>query len=335
VGEPVRPDEVEVESLTAVQGQQFWVLGTGRCAEGSCQVIARTTDAGETFSFRAAPEPVEPSVPTAETEPPGAAEPPGDNLRYEVAGRNAWGYDSELWSSHDAGRTWQQVELPVESVISSVQSEGEKVWAFGTTTVDGGPVILSSPVGSDAWSAADPGLLSSDRIDVPIVADDVVGFLVTHVDGTQTYVRSLDAGVTWEKLTAPACDTPLAGSGVEGALWLYCASAEQAMVAVSTDSGTTWQEQPVPQPQSDLTTMTGIDTASALVTDAATVSIASVGTGIETVRGPYTESDDVWEQVGYVYAEFTDPSTGYLITSGGRLARSDDGGRTWTSVELP
>jgi hypothetical protein len=92
-------------------------------------------------------------------------------------------------------------------------------------------------------------------------------------------------------------------------------------------------------PTSALTTMTGIDPTHALVTDAAELSIVTVGgpeaTGVEPVPGPYSADEDVWSGLGYTYAGFTDPLTGYLITSGGKLARSADGGRDWTPVELP
>ena len=333
-GHPVRPEDVDVESVTAVRDEQFWVLGTGQCPEGRCRVVAHTIDAGETFEFRAGPDPVAPS-----TDPtPGGlvGSDPGTDLRSAVNGRDAWGYDGEVWATHDAGRSWVPVTMPVPATITSIQAWGDTVWAFGVAAADGTPVVFSAPVGEDLWTSAELGLTSTDRLDVPVVADGVVGVLMTHADGEQAYVRSVDGGATWDVVPAPSgCDTPLSSSGVERALWLHCVSGEQALVAVSTDAGTTWAEQEVPLPQSTLTTMTGIDATEALVTDTTSVWIVSMGAGTEPVSGPFAAADDVWDGSGYTYAGFTDPATGYLVTSGGELARSEDGGRTWTPVDLP
>jgi photosystem II stability/assembly factor-like uncharacterized protein len=337
-GVPVKPDDVAVESVTAVRSGSFWVLGTGRCPQGACKVIAHTTDEGATFSFRTGPDPGEP---TRTPGPAGLAEPPGAiDLRYAVTGDDAWGFGEEVWATHDAGRTWAPVAFPVPVAVSSIQAWNDRVWAFGTATTDGAPVVLSSPVAEDQWSEAHVGLASTDRLAAPGVADGVVGAMVTHADGLQEYVRSRDGGSTWEAVPAPSgCETPLSSSGVEGAVWLHCSSAAGAVLAVTTDGGDTWSEQSLPPPSSGLTTMTGIDSEHALVTDATTLSIVAVasdGGAVQQVPGPYTASDDVWADAsGYTYAGFTDPSTGYLITSGGALARSEDGGHHWKPVELP
>jgi photosystem II stability/assembly factor-like uncharacterized protein len=232
------------------------------------------------------------------------------------------------------------VTFPTPVAVSSIQAWGDTVWAFGTATADDSPVVLSSPVAADQWSVADVGLASTDRLAAPVVADGVVGAMVTHADGQQEYVRSRDGGSTWEAVPAPSgCETPLSSSGVEGAVWLHCSSAGGAMLAVTADAGDTWTQQSLPPPSSGLTTMTGIDSEHALVTDATTLSIVTVagdGGAVQPVPGPYTAADDVWaDPSGYTYAGFTDPLTGYLITSGGALARSEDGGRHWEPVELP
>ncbi|CAN5417592.1 hypothetical protein BH18ACT8_BH18ACT8_17670 [soil metagenome] len=342
-GEPVQPSNVEVESVTAVQSNQFWVLGSAQCQQTSCQVIAHTTDAGKSFSFRTGPTPTEgdappPVAPLTSTPTPslpvdaGA----GPDLRYAVTGTDGWGYAGEVWSTHDAGVSWAPVEMPVPAEIFSVQSEETTVWAFGTARGNGAPVVFSAPVGADTWSATEPGLAVTDRMDVPIVAEGITGALVTSADGKHAYLRTLDGGTSWE--LAPLrlnCETPLSASGVTGALWLYCTSPEGGTVAVSTDSGSTGQEQRLPPPSSPLTTMTGIDATHALLTDGRTVSIVTMASGIEPVAAPYDEDDQVWNDVGYTFAGFTDSRTGYLITSGGELARSDDGGRDWSAVELP
>jgi photosystem II stability/assembly factor-like uncharacterized protein len=222
-----------------------------------------------------------------------------------------------------------------------VQALGDTVWAFGTAATDGSPVVLSSPVAGDQWSTADVGLTSTDLLAAPVVADGVVGAIVTHAEGQQEFVRSRDNGSTWQAVPAPAgCQTPLSSSGIEGAVWLHCSSATgDAVLAVSADAGDTWSQQSLPPPGSALTTMTGIDSEHALVTDATALSIVTVasdGGAVEPVPGPYTADADVWADAsGYTYAGFTDPETGYLITSGGALARTDDGGHHWEPVKLP
>lgn len=344
-GEPVQPAGVDVKSVTAVRQASFWVLGSGQCPQGTCNVIAHTDDAGETFNFRTAPDPSAPlttaapaTSPSSTTDLVGPVGPEVD-LRYAVNGTDAWGYGGEVWSTHDTGRTWSPIQLPLAADVTNVQAWGDTVWAFGIATADGAPVVFSSPVGEDRWTAADLGLAATDWLTAPVVADGVVGALVTSVDGQQQYVRSRDDGTTWEYvLPPPGCEAPLASSGVADAVWVYCTSADAAVIAVSTDDATTWQEQALPLPGSPLTTMTGIDPMHALVTDAAMLSIVTVRPdatgGVEQVTGPYS-ADDVWSDLGYTYADFTDPLTGYLITSDGELARSEDGGRAWTRVHLP
>lgn len=341
-GDPVHTAGFVVQSVTAVHRAQFWVLGTGDCPDGKCQVIGHTRDAGDTFSFRTAPEPAPTSPTTAPTPTPTDTDTllvpaeTGTDLRYAVTARDAWGYAGALWATHDGGRSWAQVTLPVAATVSSVQVDGDTVWAFGSASADGAPVVFSSPVGEDLWTTADLGLLDTDRLDAPVVADGVVGALVTHEDGSVDYVRSRDAGAVWEFVAAPTgCTTPLAGSGVGDAVWLYCSGTGTAVLAVTTDAASTWAEQPL-TPAAGLTTMTGIDTTHALVTDATMLSTVTVGSGAEVVDGPYASADDVWgADVGYTYAGFTDPLIGYLITSGGELARTEDGGRTWSPVDLP
>ena len=338
-GVPVEPADLAVESVTAVGRGAFWVLGTGRCPQGTCNVIAHTTDAGETFSFRTGPDPGEPASTPGPTELVGTVA--AVDLRYAVTGDDAWGFGDEVWATHDAGRTWAPVTFPVPVEVTSIQAWGDTVWAFGTTTADGSPVVLSSPVAEDRWATSDLGLAGTDRLAAPVVADGVVGVIVIHADGQQEYVRSRDAGSTWEAVAAPSgCETPLSSSAVEAAVWLHCSSAGGAVLALSSDAGDTWSQQSLPAPGAALTTMTGIDTEHALVTDATTLSIVTLGGAgagaVQQVPGPYTAADDVWSEAsGYTYAGFTDPATGYLITSGGELARSEDGGVHWTPVDLP
>ena len=338
-GVPVKPDEFEVESVTAVRRDAFWVLGAGKCPEGTCKVIAHTTDAGATFSYRTGPDPGGPTSPATPSDLHSTVE--GVDLRYAVTGDDAWGFGEEVWATHDAGRTWAPVTFPVPVTVSSVQAWDDTVWAFGTTASDGAPIVLSSPVSEDLWVTHDAGLAATDDLAAPVVADGVVAAFVTHVDGLQDFVRSRDGGVTWEAVPPPyGCETPLSSSGVEAALFVHCLSTGgEASLAVTADGGDSWARQPLPTPASELTTMTGIDVDRALITDGTALSIVTVGSegsGTVQVPGPYDDTDPVWADVsGYTYAGFTDPATGYLITSGGELARTEDGGQQWTPVELP
>jgi len=336
---PVEPGSFAVESVTAVKRNAFWVLGTGTCPEGACNVIAHTTDAGATFTYRIGPEPAETASPTTPSDLHSTVA--GLDLRYAVTGDDAWGFGEEVWATHDAGHTWAPVTFPVPAVVTSVQAWDETVWAFGTSVADGSPLVMSSPVSQDLWVPVDVGLATTDTLTAPVVADGVVAAFVTHADGGLEYVRSRDGGATWEVVPPPdTCQTPLASSGVEGAVWVHCSAATgEASLAVSTDGGDTWAQHLLPAPTSGLTTMTGIDHRQALFTDGASVSIVTVqsdAVAVGQVVGPYADADDVWDDdVGYTYAGFTDPLTGYLITSGGELARTEDGGWTWTSVQLP
>ncbi len=152
-----------------------------------------------------------------------------------------------------------------------------------------------------------------------MVADGVAAVVVTHAGGRPSYLRSLDGGRRWQSLPLGfPCDGAAASSGIAGAMWLYCPSTGGATLAVSTDSGSSWQRRRLPAPATPVTTLAGIDPAHALVTDGAEVMIFAIGSGPTPVTGPFGATGEVWNGVGYCYAGFTDPHTAYLVTTRGR-----------------
>ena len=128
---PVPPNFQPV-SVTFVSTSSAWVIGQagtpGSCANKSnpyiCTSIAFTNDAGKTWHGGPAP---------ATTGPSGAQGVSG--IRF-LDGTSGWAFGPELWATHDAGKTWNQVDTH-GARVTDLETAGDRAFALWATCPGG------------------------------------------------------------------------------------------------------------------------------------------------------------------------------------------------------
>lgn len=129
---PAAPTGFQPTGFSFISTDTGWVIGTVLpCASTACPGIERTTDGGRTWRRTSAPE-------VAES---------GDLVFVDPL--DGWVYDDhDLWSTHDAGATWQRG--PHGFAPSVAVSGGVVRVALDS---DGGTLSMdTSPTGSENWT---------------------------------------------------------------------------------------------------------------------------------------------------------------------------------------
>jgi uncharacterized protein (TIGR03437 family) len=228
-----------------------------------------------------------------------------------------------VFRTADAGLTWKPAAgLPNDTVTSIAIDPGSPATVYACMSeglyqsTDSGATwknVLAVPVLSVALSATKPGLVYVGRVSAPIM-------------------RSLDAGTSWQEVSAAVTVNSLAVDPTN-ALTVYAATSRSG-VYLSTDGGTTWAF-----------SNTGISNGTAPLT-IYTIAIdpripqrlyAATGNGL------FRSSDggSGWTPGGSgigtrtVLSLAINPQDGnfvYAGTAGGGVFRSSDGGDTWVST---
>jgi hypothetical protein len=256
---PVPPNFQPV-SVTFVSTSDAWVIGQagtpGTCANKTnpyiCTSIALTDDAGKTWHGGPAP---------ATTGPSGAQGVSG--IRF-LDGTSGWAFGPELWSTHDAGKTWSQVDTH-GARVTDLETAGNRAFALWATCSGTASVafaadctsytLMTTTSGSDTWTpvgGATSGLTVGGPATSAVLAlTGTTGYLLGP-DGT-LYSGPLDG--TWQRAGTAQCQPgPAAPSGLPGSALLAlansatvivaCNSASGVQVYTSTNSGATWDAQP-------------------------------------------------------------------------------------------
>ncbi|HEY6297805.1 MAG TPA: hypothetical protein VIX15_19280, partial [Streptosporangiaceae bacterium] len=155
------PPDFRPSSVTFVGTDTGWVIGQagtpGHCATEFCTSVARTDNAGDSWS----------GVPAPLT---GAAD--GATGVSQIRFLNladGWAFGPELWATHNGGQTWAQVDTHGQRV-TDLETVGDWVFAVFATCTGGGAAfadgctsftLYSSPAWTDDWNpvgAATSGL---------------------------------------------------------------------------------------------------------------------------------------------------------------------------------
>lgn len=257
---PVPPNFQPV-SVTFVSTKSGWVIGQagtpGKCANKSdpyiCTSIARTSDAGRTWSGAPAP---------ATTGPNGARGVSG--IRF-LDGTSGWAFGPELWATHDAGKTWAQVNTN-GARVTDLETAGDRAFALWATCSGGSGTafaadctsysLMTTTASGDTWKpvgTATTGLSSGgDPTSAVLAITSTTGYLLAP--GGKLYTGPLDG--PWQQVpTAAPCATGQAGAnGLPTSALLALVDSTHLVVAcpqpggtqvyTSDDSGTTWTGQP-------------------------------------------------------------------------------------------
>lgn len=151
-GLPPVPGNFQATSVTFISSSTGWVIGQagtpGRCYNGNiCTSMARTDDAGKTWSGAVAP---------------GTGAPDGDTGVSQIRFLNfndGWAFGPALWATHDGGQIWTQIPLGGRRVLS-LETVGHAAFAVVARCAGIGPGfaagcirfwLYSSPASSDSW----------------------------------------------------------------------------------------------------------------------------------------------------------------------------------------
>jgi hypothetical protein len=343
---PVPPNFQPV-SVTFVSTTTGWVIGQagtpGKCANKDpyvCTSIARTSDAGKTWNGGPAP---------ATTAPNGARGVSG--IRF-LDGTNGWAFGPELWATHDAGKTWSQVDTH-GARVTDLETAGDRAFALWATCPGGATTgfaanctsytLMTTTASSDNWTpagSATTGLTDGGAATSAVLAlTSKAGYLLGP-DGT-LYSGPLDGG--WQKAGLTGCHpgapqtnglpsgaflAPVNSSEVDVA----CDVAGAFTVYTSPDAGATW----IPQPATAWSAVTApSDVTSLTAAPGGTLALATAS-GIYVLPAGAAQ----WKQAsvanapdgGFSYVGMTTNDQGVALPANATLHEvwmTFNGGQTW------
>jgi photosystem II stability/assembly factor-like uncharacterized protein len=312
-----------------------WVLGFAPCPAGTCPVLVRTSDGGQTWQQRTAPQ-------VAQTV---------DQTRVQFApdGRNGWATDGEtLVATHDGAATWSRVRLPgtVGSVaVSKLAAADAYAYAVVTSGVTGATTtrLYSSPVGEDGWQPV-PGVSVPGSGGWDVATRGSAAYVALGVVHESLRMWSTADGGAWTEVQ-PLCsvdDAVRLSLPSAGTVQAMCSFAPgrgfmTKLLVESVDGGA-----PVVLGQAP---SEGITTAFATASDRRAF-VAGVGAGATWLHATFTHGV-TWEtplvlpdlQLPLGDLQFQDSRRGVAVWGGpswsaAAVYRTTDGGRTWTPLTL-
>lgn len=322
-------------SVTAVNEKTYWVLGHAPCKTGTCTALAKTTDAGKTFTEVGAP----PSALVPDN--PGNTDVFGvgtiSDIRF-VDSDNGWAYGGGLWETTDGGQHW--VPVAIDGPVEQFAVASKHAWAIvlGADASHNGPTysLYSSMYPGGSWQkVADAGMFGPAE---PLLAvhDTNVTVLGTQINGRGAVsVGSTDGNSFGVLSSNPPCASAPGGplSPWVNGLWLACTSATNATGGVyfSSDFGSTWQVA-VPTLTADRVVIGAVDEKSAILGANGTLKRVNSDGSSAVVSMPKVPDTTNWSFIG-----FTDAKVGFAvaIVDGNRaLWRTSDGGAHWSVVKF-
>ena len=315
-------------SLTALDDQDFMLLGTMPCSAGRCYTIETTADGGRSFTSLAAPI----GLPTDGNAPSFRFADPQNGFIWVPFD---WG---AFWSTHDGGRTWARLASPdivsfttsdrnVYAVVARCTTRGCRGYQFahGATSTThwqkeplafepDGPMLGLAAHGLEVWLLGTPKRSRFARHDL----------LARSIDGGHTFTTS--AGPCF-----PGLGGELEPSSTR-VVWAVCSTGMMGAASRSNDSGADFA--PLPSPPL-------VNSAQAAPASDGTAIITTGGVGrplYRTTNGGQTwkpvaptGKNDSWYDVAFIDRRVGEA----LLESGGRAAtvwRTTDAGATWSKI---
>lgn len=229
------PDPVSISEVTVV-GDVLVVSGSTRLAKdpsmGGSQAHVWTSADGSSFTQIDLPGVPQPRGWRRDSYA-GATALVGD--RVIVTGRS--GREAAVWTSDDAGETWQRVESPAlaeQYAISGVAVAGETLVA----SVGEGTAILTSADAGETWRTADP-------VAEP-ASEDSVGYAPMWGDGSRAWTLTGIDDMSWSEPEVCYADLD------------QCGQAPEPSLVTSTD-GSAWADVTLPGGTDGLDEIVGTD----------------------------------------------------------------------------
>jgi hypothetical protein len=347
---PVPPD-FRPSSVTFVGTDTGWVIGqagtAGHCATAFCTSVARTDDAGNSWS----------GVPAPLTGAPDGAT--GVSQIRFLNLDDGWAFGPELWATHDGGVSWAQVATYGQRV-TDLETVGNRVFAVFATCTGGGSsfadactsfTLYSSPSWVDDWTpvgAPTSGLTGGGSAgafgSASLTLTETRGYLLAP-DGT-LYAGPVDGTAAWQAVgpipcyggagQAQADGQPagaLLGAKTASNLILVCApnpvpgGLQKKLIYASADGGVSWHVIAVAPAQGG---------ATSVAASQAEAVILATDQGLDLLPAGSTS----WEQLtpigappgGFSYVGMTTGRQGVALPAdpaAGTVWFTFDGGQTW------
>jgi len=235
------PANFQPTSVTFIGTQTGWVIGQagtpGHCATQYCTSVARTDDAGKTWS----------GVPAPVTGPADGAT--GVSQIRFLNGENGWAFGPQLFATHDGGRTWSQV-VTNGLRVTDLETAGDRAFAlFASCTGTGAAfaaqctsyTLYSSPAAADDWTPVGPSTSGLAGGAASLVLTGTRGYLLAS--DRMIYSGPVNGSGPWSPVKAIPCPvgTPLADGQPTGAL-LAAANAANLVLACPSSSAPRTQQ---------------------------------------------------------------------------------------------
>jgi photosystem II stability/assembly factor-like uncharacterized protein len=352
------PGDFRPTSVTFVGTRTGWVIGQalapGHCATQYCTSVARTGNAGRTWTGLPAP--------TA-----GAAD--GAAGLSEIRFLNledGWAYGPQLFSTHTGGKTWARVDTGGLRV-TDLETVGNRVFALWASCTGNGPAyavdcttftLYSAPAAGGSWApvgAATTGLTDGQASEAAeLVLAGSRGYLLAP--GGALYAGPVDGSGPWTQVSSLIASCPVGPARADGhptgallaaasarALVLACASAstgtnpsvstQHKFIYSSPNGGVSWLQM-------------GTAPAAGVAFSLAASPSESVVLGTDQGIDLLPKGEISWQPAslkggapagGFGYVGMTTDDQGIALPAdpaGGTLWFTFDGGQTWAPSRL-
>jgi hypothetical protein len=251
------PANFKPTSVTFVGTDTGWVIGQagtpGRCATQYCTSVARTDDAGQTWT----------GVPAPVTGPADGAS--GVSQIRFLNRSDGWAFGPQLFATHDGGQTWSSV-VTNGLRVTDLETVGDRAFALFASCTGAGAAfaaqcasytLYSSPASSDDWTPVGPSTSGLNGAAASLVLTGTRGYLLAPAG--VLYAGPVDGSAAWQQVTHLPClpgtaqaDGQPAGALLAAAtasdLILACTppavpgGAQKKLIFTSANGGASWQQ---------------------------------------------------------------------------------------------
>jgi photosystem II stability/assembly factor-like uncharacterized protein len=337
------PGNFRPSSATFIGTQTGWVIGQagtpGNCATQYCTSVARTDDAGKTWTGVPAPVTGQADGATGVSQ-----------IRF-LNGADGWAFGPQLYATHDGGHTWAQVVTDGLRVTDLETVDGRAFALFASCTGTGPAFaakctsysLYSSPASADHWTPVGPATSGLGGGAASMVLTQTRGYLLAP-DRT-LYSGPVNGSAPWQAVANVPCPVgqPLADGQPTGALLaaadttnlvLACASSsapgtQQAkQVFTSDNGGMTWQNAGAAPSLGLATSVAATPDGTYVLATGQGIDVQPAGSGAwkaATLNGPAPAG-------GFGYVGMTTDAQGIALPADpavGTVWFTFDGGQTW------
>jgi hypothetical protein len=341
------PANFRPSSATFIGTQTGWVIGQagtpGNCATQYCTSVARTDDAGKTWT----------GVPAPVTGPADGAT--GVSQIRFLNGADGWAFGPQLYATHDGGHAWTQV-VTDGLRVTDLETAGGRAFALFASCTGSGPAfaddcvsytLYSSPASADDWTPVGPATSGLSGGAASMVLTETRGYLLAP--DRMLYSGPVNGPVNgrapWQPVARIPCPVgqPLADGQPTGALLaagntanlvLACASSsapgtQQAkQVFTSANGGVTWQNAGAAPGLGLATSVAATPDGTYVLATSRGIDVRPAGSGAwqaATLNGPAPAR-------GFGYVGMTTDTQGIALPANpavGTVWFTFDGGQTW------